>query len=179
MIAVCGDLHAPDSEAVAAASIASRAAAAGATVEVVGVVPDDPAGDGRLIELASAGVGHAAVLRGPARDLEAADLDLALRYLPEVRVIVAVALRPDSLETAAARAAWAGSALVVLARADEAAAPPSSALPDDAIVVEAPQTDPDSTFAGFVAALAARLDGGESARDAWAATVRALAVDPA
>jgi sugar/nucleoside kinase (ribokinase family) len=47
--------------------IALAAAARGATVEVVGRAGDDPAGDALVIDLARAGVGHAAVLRDPAR----------------------------------------------------------------------------------------------------------------
>jgi hypothetical protein len=47
----------------------------------------------------------------------------------------------------------------------------------DAIVLDSPPSDPEGTFAGFVAALAVRLDAGEPAGTAWSATVAALAVD--
>jgi len=49
-------------------------------------------GIGRAIalELAAAGVGHATVVRSGADSLDAADLDLALHYLPEIRAIVLV-----------------------------------------------------------------------------------------
>jgi hypothetical protein len=47
--------------------IVLAAAGTGARAEVVGRVGDDPAGDRLLIALAHAGVGHAAVLRDPAR----------------------------------------------------------------------------------------------------------------
>lgn len=50
-----------------AARIAVAAAAAGAAVELVGRAGDDPAGDALLFALTRAGVGHAAVLRDPAR----------------------------------------------------------------------------------------------------------------
>ncbi len=47
--------------------IALAAAAKDARVELVGRAGDDPAGDALLIALARAGVGHAAMLRDPAR----------------------------------------------------------------------------------------------------------------
>ena len=50
-----------------ACEIALAVAGSGARAEVVGRVGDDPAGDRLLIALALAGVGHAAVLRDPAR----------------------------------------------------------------------------------------------------------------
>lgn len=50
-----------------ACRIAMAAAAAGASVELVGRAGDDQAGDALLIALSRAGVGHAALLRDPAR----------------------------------------------------------------------------------------------------------------
>jgi ribokinase len=50
-----------------ACDVAIAAATAGAQVEIVGRVGDDPTGDELLIGLARAAVGHAAVLRDPAR----------------------------------------------------------------------------------------------------------------
>ncbi len=49
-----------------ASRIARAAAATGASVQLVGKVGDDPAGDAVLVDLARAGVGHAALLRDPA-----------------------------------------------------------------------------------------------------------------
>lgn len=144
----------------------------------MGVVPDGLDGDRLLLELAAANVGHAAVLREPARDLEAADLDLALRYLPEVRVVVVVEMPTPVVAAAADHAGWSGAALIVLDRAPGGDDLPPSELPDGAIVLESPTSDPDGTFAGFVGAFAARLDGGATPADAWAATTRELAVDP-
>jgi ribokinase len=57
----------PSSPAGRACAIALAAAAAGARVELVGRVGDDPAGDALLLALARASVGHATVLRDPAR----------------------------------------------------------------------------------------------------------------
>jgi hypothetical protein len=50
------------------AAVTARAAAvAGAEVQLVGRVGDDPGADALLLELAGAGIGHVAVLRDPAR----------------------------------------------------------------------------------------------------------------
>jgi hypothetical protein len=63
------------------ATIAGRAVAAGARVEVVGVIGDDPAGDELMLALARAGIGHVATSRDAAHPTvrlepsdEAADL---------------------------------------------------------------------------------------------------------
>lgn len=167
---VVGVLDVPGQADDLAVEVARRAAAAGARVEMVGVVPGDAAGDRRLAGLAGAEVGHATVTRNPANAIEPADLELALRYLPEIRAIVLV--RPDAalIPAATAAATWAAAALVIIGPAGEAGS--------DAIVMDPPSSDPEGTFAGFVAALAVRLDAGEPAGDAWASTVAALAVDP-
>lgn len=57
----------PGEPAGLAARIALAAAAAGADVQLVGKLGDDPAGDEVLLGLARGGVGHLAVLRDPAR----------------------------------------------------------------------------------------------------------------
>ncbi len=151
--------------------IARRAAAAGRRTEVVGTVPGDAAGDGRLIELSAAGVGHATVTRTMA-DPEAADVELALRYLPDVQVVVLVAPPPALVPVAASAAAWSGAQLILV---DEVA--PAAPLAVEPIVLDAPASDPDGTFAGFVAALAVRLDAGVKPGVAWGETVAALAAD--
>lgn len=156
-----------------ALEVARRAAATGARVEMVGVAPAGPAGDRQLLVLAASAIGHATVIRTGATDLEPADLELALRYLPDIRAIVLLQPDPLLLPTAAAAAEWAGASLVVVGDATLAAA-----LPDTALALEPPPADPDGTFAGFVAGLATRLDAGEPAANAFDATVRALAVDP-
>jgi hypothetical protein len=184
MIVVCGEFGGPLARGTSALVVAARAAAAGAAVQAVGVVPDDPEGDKVLQGLVSAGVGHVAVLRGPVRALEAADVDLALRYLSEVRVVVTVGLDGGAVAAAAERASWAGATLIAVrwagdgAEATGAAGGVAGELPDGTIELEAPASDPDGTFAGFVAALAARIDGGAPPAEAWTATTRALAVDP-
>src|SRR5450756_2135177 len=50
-----------------AAGIARAAAAAGAEVQLIGKVGDDPAGDAVLLALARGGVGHIALLRDAGR----------------------------------------------------------------------------------------------------------------
>jgi len=159
----------PDVPAILA--IARRCAAADARTEIVGSLPADPAEDRRLIELAGVGVGHAALQRAGAAP-EPADIDLALRYLPEVRVIVLVRPARPLLVAAAAAAAWSAAELVLV---DESPGPDD--LPVEPLVLAPPERDDDEAFAGFVAALAVRLDGGAAARRAWDETVAALAAD--
>jgi hypothetical protein len=158
-------------ESSAVHPIARRAAAAGARTEIVGAVPGGAPGDQLLIELAAASVGHATVQRTSAEP-EAADLELALRYLPDVRVIVLAGAATSLLATAAAAAAWSGATLVLVE-----AGPVPDDLPVEPLVLAPPARDPDETFAGFVAALAARLDAGRDARAAWDETVATLGAD--
>jgi hypothetical protein len=172
VIVVAGDLF-EAGQGVSAVSIAGRAAGHGAVVEVAGVLPADASGDRRLIAIAREGIRHAAVLRSPAAALDPADLELALRYLPNGKVIVLVDDGSSLVATAEAAATWAGARLVVVMRPG-AMLPPG---PSDAMVLEAPDVDPDGTFAGFVADLAVRLDAGEEPAKAWQTTLSALAVD--
>ena len=173
--------------------VARRAAAGtGARVEMVGAAAPGADGDRRLLELAGADIGHATVIRSGADRLDAKDLDLALRYLPDIRSVVLVRPPARLLATSIGSADWAGAPLVVvgplepeaIAVLDDSAKPgderkaaaPASAAP---ILLEPPSADPDGTFSGFVAALAVRLDAGEQPEAAFRATVAALAVDPA
>ncbi|MEA2538283.1 MAG: hypothetical protein QOF11_2517 [Chloroflexota bacterium] len=88
--------------------------------------------------------------------LDGGDLDLALRYLDGFSVVVvAEALESSSLEIVAAAAAYAGATLVVLA--PEGTPGPA---PAEAIVIEAPGSDPDGVFARTVGRFAAALDAG-------------------
>ena len=186
VIVVCGNPGPAGSGDSLAVEIARRAAigdGARRRVQVIAVMPDDPGGDRRLQQLTEAGVGHVAVLRGPARPLDAADIDLALRYLAEMRVVIGVELEQPAAAALADAATFAGATpiLVTTLGAAPNSVPEAMAmrdsLPATAIVLAAPARDPDGTFAGFVAALAGRLDAGETPADAWAATTAALAVD--
>ena len=171
---VVGFLGAEGRDGELAFEVARRAAAAGARVEMVGAAAPDASGDARLLELAAAGVGHATVIRTGADRLEAADLDLALHYLPDIRAIVLVDPDPALVPPAAAESGWSGAGLVIIS---SRAAGLDTGVAPRAIVLEPPASDPDGTFAGLVAALAARLDAGEDPAAAWKSTADALAVD--
>ena len=172
---VVGFLGAPGLDGELALEVARQAAATGARVEIVGVASPDAEGDKRILDLAKAGIGHATVVRSGADGLDAADLDLALHYLPDIRAIVLVEPDPSLIPPATAEAAWSGSGLVIVTSnphsRDGDAAP-------QAIVIEPPRRDPDGTFAGLVAALAVRLELGDDPKKAWQSTATSLAVDP-
>lgn len=199
-----------------AIEVARGATAAGAQVQLVGKVGDDPAGDALLLALAEAGIGHVAVLRDPARPtpvapiasaddeamlpdgeddqdesettapagpagagvthepvptMDAGDLDLALRYLPDhAVVVVAERLEADALAVVAADCSYVAAALVVIVepRGEPLAAPPGATL------LEAPRSDPDGVFGHMVGRFAAALDrgtpGGQALAEATAGT---------
>lgn len=89
--------------------------------------------------------------------LDGGDLELALRYLDWFTVVViAEPLEPSSLEIVAEAAAYAGAVLVVLAPAGSQ----PETVPDGAIILEAPASDPEGVFARTVGAFAAALDAG-------------------
>ena len=176
MIVVVGNLGPGAGSATTATGIAARVAAQGSAVQVVGVLAADPSGDRALLALRAAGVGHAAVARTAAPALEPADLDLALRYLPEIGAIVLVDAT-NLAPTAAAAAAWSGAGLIVVSGPD-GATPLGADVGERAIVLAAPARDPDQAFGGFVAALAIRLAAGATPADAWSATAAALGIEP-
>ncbi|MEO7664223.1 MAG: hypothetical protein ABIV26_03790 [Candidatus Limnocylindrales bacterium] len=189
VIVVCGEIAEwglPRLRGADLSAVARAAARDGSPVQLITIVPDGPDGDARLHGLAASGVGHVAVLRTAARSLEPADVDLALGYLPDTHVVIAIGLAGPVLQVALERAAWAAAAAIVVEAASKAtpgnraAAPGETAnIPgaDGAVVLQAPPSDPDGTFAGFVGSFAARIDAGATSADAWAATTRALAVD--
>lgn len=174
MIVVVGRLDQPRT-----ALVAHGATARGARVEVVATAAPGAVGDRHLAELAAVGVGHAAVLRTPAASLGPADLELALRYLPDIGVVVVADDAAALGATAAAAAAWSGARLVLVATTDAADETPTTGVADVVpIVLEAPASDPDGAFAGLVGALAVGLDGGADAAGAWAAMLDALGIEP-
>ena len=159
----------------AAALAAMAAARSGSTVQLVGKIGDDEPGDAVVLALATAGVGHVALLRDPARrtpvvtptvssedpeseadteatvddhsdadqrpTLEAADVELGLRYLTDYRVVVVADPVSDAILGAASEAArYAGAQLVVVA-ADASA--PGATLPEEALVLAAADADPE------------------------------------
>ncbi len=170
---------------------------------------EDAAGDSLLLALTRAGVGHAAVLRDPARPtlrvepvavgaagdddlpspladpdrvaspsaaasggprLEAADIDLAIRYLePSGVLVVTDDVSSEVLAAAVASSGYAGMPLVVLVSPGALAARTVPAgLPEDATVLAAPEGD-GGAFEALVAAYAAALDGGSDPAAAFAA----------
>ena len=175
---VVGILGAPGRAGERALEIAQRAAATGARVEMAGVATPDLAGDDALLELAAADIGHATVVRSFAEGLEAADLDLALHYLPDIRAVVLVQPAAALIPPATAAASWSDAGLIVVGPIDAETTAALEAEAPSAIVLDPPGSDPDGTFSGFVAALAARLDHGEPSESALRATLTNLAVDP-
>ncbi|HXG25410.1 MAG TPA: hypothetical protein VNL94_00955 [Candidatus Binatia bacterium] len=162
-----------------AVEIARRAAGTGARIEMIGAAAPGPAGDQRLLELAAARIGHATVIRSGADSLDAADLNLALRYLPDIRCIVLVRPAAGLLPTAIADAEWAGAPLVLVGPLEGDAIAVLDALDRRGpMLLEPPASDPDGAFAGFVVALAARLDAGDQPEAALRATVSALGAEP-
>jgi ribokinase len=101
--------------------------------------------------------------------LDRGDVELALRYLDGFAVlVVAEPLDLPALTVTADAAAYAGATLVLLVRdGDEPAAP------DDAIVLAAPDADPDGVFARTIGRFAAELDAGADPEVALAAATAA------
>lgn len=159
-----------------AAEIARRAADAGARSEIVGVASPGEAGDRLLVELAAAGVGHATVTRSAAGGIEAADLELALRYLPDVRAILLVRPTATLLAPALAAASWSGAPLVIVGPLDAEGVAVLDAAPAPPMVLEPPFDDRDGAFTGLLVALALRLEAGEEFAAAWKAVTKPLSV---
>ena len=167
-----------------AVAIARGAASAGAGVQLMGKLGDDPEGDLALLELATAGVAHPAMLRdharrtplgrgsakaaddpGPAPSLEPADLELGLRYVPDFRVLVlAVPEAPGLIVPAADAASFAGAHLIVISNERAHV----ETLPERSTVLTAPRGEAgESALAGLVATYAVALDAGDDSIAAW------------
>jgi hypothetical protein len=172
----------PPRAAGLAVEIARRAAGAGAGVQLLGKLGDDPEGDLALLDLAGAGVAHPAMLRDPARrtavgtgraaldrgpapTLEPADLELGLRYVPDFRVlIVAVPGEPSLIGVAAEAASFAGAHLIFITNARGHV----ETLPERSTVLTAPRGEAgESALAGLVATYAVALDAGDDSTAAW------------
>lgn len=180
-----------------AVELALAAARAEAEVELVGAIGDDPEGDRIVVELGRGNVGHAALMRDPAtrtplitqpRDarplprLEAADVEMGMRYMHECRVLV-ISAELDAAALAAAQEAadFHGAAVVMVANAGtvdpellgdavtllERPAAEDDEAEEDAVVVAADDAD----FGAFVAEYAVRLDRGEAPAQAFAAAL--------
>jgi hypothetical protein len=187
-----------------AVAVALGAAAAGSEVELVGAIGDDPEGDKVVVALGRAGVGHAALLRDPAARtphlgqdpearplprLDAADVELGLRYLPECRVLVIGAqLDQAALAEALEAAAFHGAAVVMVATAGTI--DPESVGPGVTLLERPPVEDEEGTdeadaagaaeaeFGTLVAEYAVRLDRGLSPSQAFSAALDRGAWEP-
>jgi hypothetical protein len=135
-------------------------------------LPDEPADGGLDVAPADEAVpvGGDPVTPAASPGLDAADVGLALRYLPDHRVIVAV--HPDGPAITAevvAAAAWSGAHLLVIA---DPAAPLD--VPEGAVVLA---VDPATAerLGPLVGRYAALVDAGSTPADAFAATLGAAA----
>ena len=184
------------------AGITARAAAeAGAEVQLVGRIGDDPAADALLLELAAAKVGHVAVLRDPARptpvegeleELGPVDLDRddpgagSSRHVHPIELDagdvdlglryltdfeVLVLVPPAAADVVRVAVDGARWASAGLILVVEGEAPPDLPLPREAIVLAAPEDDADGAFAAVVGRLAAALDRGADPATAFGEAV--------
>lgn len=126
--------------------------------------------DGSASDPASEATGDEAASRSDrASTLDAADIDLALRYLTDFSVLVLAVPADEAIARVASVAAgWADARLIVVVPAGDTV---SGGLPSDAIVFESPEADPDGVFAGVVGRFAAALDDGSDPATAFEASV--------
>jgi hypothetical protein len=107
--------------------------------------------------------------------LEAADVELALSFLPAAGVVVIADPVPPSTAVAGVEgAAFAAARLIVLSPAGST--PP--AVPAGATVLEAPAVD-DGSFGRLVGVFAAALDAGVDPKAAFAEAIAAAGWEPA
>jgi hypothetical protein len=101
--------------------------------------------------------------------LDAADVELALRYLTDFAVVVlADPADPAVVATVADAARWVGARFILVVAQGQAI---PDRLPSDAIVFEAPVADPDGAFASLVGVFAAALDDGEDPGEAFRSSI--------
>jgi hypothetical protein len=116
--------------------------------------------------------------------LDAADIELGLRYVTDARVVIlAEPLSPDAEAAAIDGAAYQGASLIAVLPAGAVISPALSAA---ATIIEAPITEDDGAdpgdetppsdtsrpFAGFVAAFAILLEAGTPIASAFADAAR-------
>jgi sugar/nucleoside kinase (ribokinase family) len=115
----------------------------------------------------------APIRRGDADErpaLEAADVELGLRYLTDFRgVIVAEPLPEAVVRVAADAAGYAGAELVVVTDGD-----PPTGLPATAVALATPGRDTEGAFAALLGRIGAAIEGGSTAADALASSVAGL-----
>jgi hypothetical protein len=110
-----------------------------------------------------------AVAPAPGPALEAADVDLGLRYLTDFGVVVlAEPAGAEVVGIVAEAARWSEARLVLVVGAGESV---PDGVPAEAVVFEAPESDPDGIFAALVGGFAAALDDGAQPGDAFRASI--------
>ena len=130
---------------------------------LAGLDDAEPAND-RVLEPDGSGAGPA---------LDAGDVELALRYLPDYDVVViAQQLDPAATTAVIDAARWANAWLIAIA---SSAAP---GLPADTTVLEPPGEDAAGAFATVVGRYAAALDRGDDPGEAFGAAYRDLGWTP-
>ena len=108
----------------------------------------------------------------PGLPLDAADVELGLRYLTDFAVVaVTDPATPDVVAVVVDAARWATARLVAVV---EGAATIPSQWPVDATIVQAPASDPDGAFATLVGRYVAALDEGVDAGDAFRRSLLAV-----
>ena len=108
--------------------------------------------------------------------LDAADVELALRYLADYTTVVVAEPQPEAIVTIVVdAAAFAGAALVLVV--DGAGAGPTP--PESAVVFEAPPDDPEGAFATMLGELAAAIDRGTPVAAAFREVEGRLGLTPA
>lgn len=139
------------------------------TLRTAEPIDPDPLATGALIEAEL--VADGAPARPTTAGLDAADVELALRYLTDYAVVVlAEPAGPDVVRMVVDAAGWAGARLILVLSTGQAV---PEHLPPDVIVFEAPDADPDGAFAGVVGSFAAALDDGEEPGEAFRSSIEA------
>ena len=126
--------------------------------------PTDPAVDSTTDQAGSDQIDAPADGAEPAEPtLDAADVALALRYLTDFEVLVAVYPSPELLAEAVSAARWTGARLVVVVEPDTDV---PSGVPADALVVAAAADDADGV-GSRIGRYAAALSRGDDAAAAY------------
>jgi hypothetical protein len=125
--------------------------------------PADPSVDGVAVDAAQA-ASAASASADTEPTLDAADVALALRYLTDFEILVAVHASPDVVAEAVSAAAWTGARLVIVAEDDTAIPPPE--VPADALVVAA-SSDESEGIGERIGRYAAALSRGDDAAAAY------------
>jgi hypothetical protein len=142
------------------------------TTDDAETIEDDAAREATTADVdatAASGSGDLGDDGSPGPALDAADVDLGLRYLTDFAVVVlAEPAEPQMVSIVADAAGWA-EARMILVVASGAAVP--AGLPVDAVVFEAPDADPDGVFPALVGHFAAALDDGAEPGEAFRTSV--------